>query len=188
MTPVAVIPGASAGIGADLARLFAGTGPALARVARREQRLRELADEIAATGREKPLVLPLDLAGRDASSVLRKALADNGCEPQYIVNNAGFGLIGRAAELDRAQQLEMIDLNARALLDLSLAFVDSLERHRGGILNVASVAGIMPRPGSAGYFAPKAISLSFIAALHHQLKPPGAPLPCLWSRAGATQV
>src|SRR5258705_13549940 len=138
MTPVAVITGAWAGMGADLARVFAANGQALALVARREQRLRELADEIATAGRAKPLVLPLDLAQRDAASALRKALADHNCEPQYIVNNAGFGLIGRAAELDRAQQLEMIDLNARAPLELSLAFADSLERHRGGLLNVGA--------------------------------------------------
>src|SRR5437764_12234196 len=104
MTPVAVITGASAGIGADLARVFATNGHALALVARREERLRELADEIAAAGGAKPLVLPLDLAQRDVASALRKALADNNCEPQYIVNNAGYGLIGRATELDRTQQ------------------------------------------------------------------------------------
>ena len=179
MTPVAVITGASAGIGADLARVFAANGHAVALVARREQRLHELADEIAATGRARPLVLPLDLGQREASLALRKALADNNCEPQYIVNNAGFGLIGRAAELDRAQQLEMIDLNARALLDLSLAFVDSLERHRGGILNVASVAGVMPGPGSAVYYASKAFALSFSEALHYELKPRGVRVTCL---------
>jgi short-subunit dehydrogenase len=179
MTPVAVITGASAGIGADLARVFAANGHALALVARREQRLRALADEIAAAGRAKPLVLPLDLAQRDASSVLRKALGDNNCEPQYIVNNAGFGLIGRAAELDRSQQLEMIDLNVRVLLELSLAFVDSLERHRGGILNVASVAGVMPGPGSAVYYASKAFALSFTEALHYELKPRGVRVTCL---------
>jgi short-subunit dehydrogenase len=173
MKPVAVITGASAGIGTELARVFAANGHELVLVARREQRLRELAEEIAASGRPKPLVLAVDLAQRDASVELGRALAANGCEPQYVVNNAGFGLIGHAAELDRAQQLEMIDLNARALLDLSLAFVDSLARHRGGILNVASVAGVMPGPGSAVYYASKAF------ALHHELKPQGVRVTCL---------
>jgi short-subunit dehydrogenase len=179
MRPVAVITGASAGIGAELARVFAANGHELVLVARREQRLRELADEIAASGRPKPLVLPVDLARRDASVELGHALAAHGCEPQYVVNNAGFGLIGRAAEIDRAAQLEMIDLNARALLDLSLAFVDSLARHRGGILNVASVAGVMPGPGSAVYYASKAFALSFSEALHHELKPQGVRVTCL---------
>jgi uncharacterized protein len=179
MRPVAVITGASAGIGTELARVFAANGHELVLVARREQRLNELAGEIAASGRPKPLVLPVDLARRDSSVELGCALAAHGCEPQYVVNNAGFGLIGHAAEIDRATQLEMIDLNARALLDLSLAFVDSLARHRGGILNVASVAGVMPGPGSAVYYASKAFALSFSEALHHELKAQGVRVTCL---------
>ena len=67
-------------------------------------------------------------------------MRENGLEPQYLVNNAGFGLLGPAASLDRAQQLAMIDLNVRVLTELSLRFIESLARHRGGILNVASVA------------------------------------------------
>jgi uncharacterized protein len=179
MRPVAVVTGASAGIGAELARVFAANGHQLALVARREQRLRALAEEIAASGHPKPLVMALDLAQRDAGIELGRALAANDCEPQYIVNNAGFGLIGHAAELDRAQQLEIVDVNARTLLDLSLAFVDSLARHRGGILNVASVAGVMPGPGSAVYYASKAFALSFSEALHQELKPLGVRVTCL---------
>src|SRR5262249_5982140 len=149
--------------------------------------LRALADEIAATGATKPLVLPLDLAARDVASTLRKALAANNCEPQYVVNNAGFGLIGRAAELDRAQQLEMIDLNVPALLDLPVALFDRLERHRGGILNVASVAGVLPGPGSTVYYASKAFALSFSEALHHELKPRGVRVTCLCPGPVATE-
>ena len=73
----------------------------------------------------------------------------------------------------------MIDLNMRALTDLSLSFVDSLARHRGGILNVASVAGFMPGPGSAVYYASKAFVLSFSEALHHELAPRGIRVTCL---------
>ena len=179
MRPVAVITGASAGIGAELARVFAANGHELVLVARREQRLRELAEEIAASGRAKPTVLAIDLAQRDVSVELGRALAANDCEPQYIVNNAGFGAVGHAAELDRAEQLGIVDVNARTLLDLSLAFVDSLARHRGGILNVASVAGVMPGPGSAVYYASKAFALSFSEALHQELKPMGVRVTCL---------
>ena len=179
MRPVAVITGASAGIGAELARVFAANGHELVLVARREQRLRELAEEIAASGRAKPTVLAIDLAQRDVSVELGRALAANDCEPQYIVNNAGFGAVGHAAELDRAEQLGIVDVNARTLLDLSLAFVDSLARHRGGILNVASVAGVMPGPGSAVYYASKAFALSFSEALHYELKPRGVRVTCL---------
>ena len=138
MRPVAVITGASAGIGAELARVFAANGHQLALVARREQRLRELAEEIAASGHPKPLVMALDLAQRDAGIQLGRVLAANDCEPQYMVNNAGFGLIGHVAELDRAQQLEIVDVNARTLLDLSLAFVDSLAR-------IAAASSMSPR-------------------------------------------
>ena len=98
MTPVTVITGASAGIGAELARVFAANGHALALVARREQRLEALADEIAATGRPKPLVLPIDLAMPHAAAWIGRALAARALEPEYIVNNAGFGLVGRAAD------------------------------------------------------------------------------------------
>ena len=92
----------------------------------------------------------------------------DGVEPDNIVNNAGFGLAGAAATLDRNDQLAMIDLNMRALTDLSLAFADSLVRHRGGILNVASIAGFLPGPGMAVYYASKAYVLSFSEALHER--------------------
>ncbi len=179
MTPVTLITGASAGIGAELARVFASRGHALVLVARREQRLNELAAEIAATGHAKPWVLAMDLAEPDAAARIGVALAARALEPQYIVNNAGFGLVGRAADLDRDEQLGMIDLNMRALTDLSLSFVDSLARHRGGILNVASIAGVMPGPGSAVYYASKAFVLSFTEALHDELAPRGIRVSCL---------
>ena len=97
-------------------------------------------------------------------------LASRGLEPAIVVNNAGFGLVGAAADLDRDEQLAMIDLNIRALTELSLAFVDSLARHRGGILNVASVAAFLPGPGMAVYYASKAYVLSFSEALHRELE------------------
>ena len=179
MTPVTLVTGASAGIGTELARVFASHGHALVLVARREQRLNELAAEIAATGRAKPLVLAMDLAAPDAAARIGAAISAHALEPQYIVNNAGFGLVGRADELDRDEQLGMIDLNMRALTDLSLSFIDSLERHRGGILNVASTAGVMPGPRSAVYYASKAFVLSFTEALHDELKPRGIRVTCL---------
>ncbi len=171
--PVALITGASAGIGAELARVFAQNGHCLALVARREQRLQELADEIARTGQPRPHVLAVDLGGDGASKQIAAELATLGIEPQYVVNNAGFGLFGPAAELERAEQLAMIDLNVRALAELSLAFVDSLRRHRGGILNVASIASFLPGPGMAVYYASKAFVLSFSESLHQELKDQG---------------
>jgi short-subunit dehydrogenase len=168
--PVTLITGASAGIGAELARVFARHGHALVLVARRKDRLAALAAEIKTTGRPAPLVLALDLARSNASATIGKALAARGLEPEFIVNNAGFGLLGPAAALDRAEQLAMIDLNVRMLTDLSLAFVDSLSRRNGGILNVASVASFLPGPGMAVYYATKAYVLSFSEALHRELR------------------
>ena len=102
-----------------------------------------------------------------------------GLEVQFLVNNAGFGLMGAATKLDRGEQLAMVDLNARALTELSLRFVDSMTRHKGGILNVASVASFMPGPGMAVYHATKAYVLSFSEALHQELKPRGVRVTAL---------
>jgi short-subunit dehydrogenase len=166
---VVVVTGASAGIGAALARVFAAHGHELVLIARRESKLDALADEIAAQGRPRPLVLAIDLAQPDAGARIKAELAAHGLEPEYIVNNAGFGLVGEAAQLDHAEQLAMIDLNIRSLTELSLAFADTLARLRGGLLNVSSVAGFIPGPGMAVYYASKAYVLSFTEALHHEL-------------------
>jgi short-subunit dehydrogenase len=171
--PVAVITGASAGIGTALARVFAAHGHELVLIARREERLQALAQEIAAQGRSRPLVLGLDLTQAGASERVTAALATAGLEPQYVVNNAGFGLWGASAKLSRDEQLTMVDLNVRTLVDLSLAFVDSLARHRGGILNVASVAAFLPGPYMSVYYASKAFVLSFSDALHAEFAPRG---------------
>ncbi len=168
MKPVTLITGASAGIGAELARVFAGHGHEVVLIARREDKLAALADQIAADGGPRPTVLSMDLARRDAVPMLAAELAERGLEPAIVVNNAGFGLVGRAARLGRDEQLAMIDLNVRALTELSLTFVDSLARHRGGILNVASIAAFMPGPGMAVYYASKAYVLSFSEALHQE--------------------
>jgi short-subunit dehydrogenase len=166
---VVVVTGASAGIGAALARVFAEHGHDLVLIARRENKLDALADEIAAGGRPRPLVLPIDLAQPGAGARIKAEFATQGLEPEYVVNNAGFGLVGEATQLDHAEQLAMIDLNIRSLTELSLAFADTLARLRGGILNVASVAGFIPGPGMAVYYASKAYVLSFSEALHHEL-------------------
>ena len=114
-------------------------------------------------------------------------MAARGLEPAFIVNNAGFGLIGDAAALDRARQLAMIDLNMRALTDLSLRLLDGVKRQRGGILNVASVAGFMPGPNMAVYHASKAYVLSFSEALHAELKGAGVRVCALCPGPVATE-
>lgn len=171
--PVVLITGASGGIGAELARVFAVNGHELVLVARRAPQMKELADSIAATGRPRPHVVVMDLTRADATANIADELRERGLEPAIVVNNAAFGLLGPAAALDRAEQIAMIDLNVKALTDLSLRFIDSLARHRGGILNVASVAGFMPGPGLAVYHATKAYVISLSEALHRELEPKG---------------
>jgi short-subunit dehydrogenase len=177
--PVALITGASAGIGAALANVFADHGHALVLAARRAPQLKALADAIEERGHARPHVIVIDLGQPDAAVRIEDELREYGLEPQFLVNNAGFGLMGLAASLDRAQQLAMIDLNARMLTELSLRFAASLARHKGGILNVASVASFMPGPGMAVYHATKAYVLSFSEALHRELKPQGVRVTAL---------
>jgi short-subunit dehydrogenase len=177
--PVTLITGASAGIGAALAQEFAAHGHELVLVARREQALDALADAIAGKGAARPTVLPADLGRGDAAQAIAAALERRGLEPDVVVNNAGFGLLGAADTLDRAEQVAMVDVNVRALTELSLAFIESLKRRRGGILNVASIAAFMPGPGMAVYYASKAYVLSFSEALHRELKPKGVRVTVL---------
>jgi short-subunit dehydrogenase len=179
LRPVTLITGASAGIGSALAHVFAANGHEVVLVARREQLLSGLADDIAASGAPRPTVLRADVSRIDASRRIGDALIANGLEPDIIVNNAGFGLVGPAAALDRGEQLAMIDLNVRALTDLSLAWADALARRKGGILNVASVAAFLPGPDMAVYYATKAYVLSFSEALHHELAPQGVRVTAL---------
>jgi len=179
MKPVVLITGASSGIGTALARVFAAKGHELALAARRQDRLDVLADAIAATGPPRPSVLTVDLERRDGASAIAAELSSRGLEPAIVVNNAGFGLTGAATTLSRDEQLAMIDLNVRALTELSLLFVESLARHRGGVLNVASVAAFLPGPGMAVYYATKAYVLSFSEALHRELADQGIRVTAL---------
>ena len=174
-----LITGASSGIGAELARIFASKGHRLALVARRADRLETLAGEIVASGGARPIIIPCDLEAPDGGDKVAAALAAEGVEVEYVVNNAGFGKFGRAIKIDRAQQLGIIAVNIRTLTDLSLRFSDQLIRHRGGILNVGSIAGFLPGPGMAVYYASKAYVLSFTEALHEELGPLGVRVTAL---------
>ena len=176
---VTLITGASAGIGAELARVFAGNGHRVALVARRADRLTALASEIVASGGAMPIVIPGDLEQPDAGDKIAAVLASEGVEVEYVVNNAGFGLFGNAIQLDRTAQLGIIAVNIRAMTDLSLRFSDQLIRNRGGILNVASIAGFLPGPGMAVYYASKAYVLSFSEAMRRELAPHGVRVTAL---------
>ena len=170
---VTLITGASAGIGTELARVFAGKGHRLALTARRADRLLALASELKAQGKPEPIVIPCDLEAPDAGDKIEAALTAAGVELEYLVNNAGFGVFGPSLEIERARQLGIIDVNIRALTDLSLRFSKTLIKNRGGLLNIGSVAGFLPGPGMAVYYASKAYVLSFTEALRKELEPHG---------------
>jgi uncharacterized protein len=170
---VTLITGASAGIGMELARIFAAKGHRVALTARRADRLNQLAGEIVAAGGAQPIVIACDLEQADACDTIEGALAAAGVEVEYLINNAGFGVFGRAVKRDRNDQLGMITVNIRALTDLTLRFADQLICNRGGILNLGSIAAFLPGPGMAVYYASKAYVLSFSEAMRRELAPQG---------------
>ncbi len=173
--PVALITGASAGLGVEFARQLAKRGRQLVLVARRKDRLEALAAELG-----NSRVVAIDLAEAGSTARLMADIEAAGERVELLVNNAGFGLKGRFAELDAARQREMIDLNVGALTDLCRAVAPGMiERKAGGILNVASTAAFQPGPGMAVYFATKAYVLSFTEALHEELKRHGIHVSAL---------
>ena len=174
------VTGASSGIGAELARVFAARGYATVLVARRRERLEALAAELAAKHGAATHVLPLDLQDSAAPAALIDGLAARGIELHTLVNNAGFGLRGAFAELPLEEQLGLVQLNVTALTHLSrLVLPGLLERRRGGILNLASTAAFQPGPGMAVYYASKAFVLSLSEALHEEARPHGVTVTAL---------
>jgi len=175
MTEVALVTGASAGLGVEFARQLSAKGQRLVLVARRKERLDELATEL---GNARAVEMDLSLPG--AAGRLMTDIAAHGETVVLLVNNAGFGLTGRFAELDGRRQREMIDLNCGALAELAHGVLAGMiERKSGGILNVASTAAFQPGPGMAVYFATKAFVLSFSEALHDEVKRRGVKVSCL---------
>jgi short-subunit dehydrogenase len=172
---VALITGASAGLGVEFARQLGRRGHRLVLAARRKDRLEELANDLG-----NARVVEIDLSKRDASAKLMIDLEAAGEEVEVLVNNAAFGLIGRFAELDARRLRQMIDLNVGTLTDLCRAVAPQMiARKSGGIINVASTAAFQPGPNMAVYFASKAYVLSFTEALHEELKPHGVNVSCL---------
>ena len=175
MKKVALITGASAGLGVEFARQLSKRGHALVLVARRKERLEKLAKELG-----NARAVAIDLSKASAAQKLIADLEANGEQVDLLVNNAGFGLIGRFAELDAKRSRQMIDLNVGVLADLCRAVAPGMiERKSGGIINVASTAAFQPGPKMAVYFATKAFVLSLTEALHEELKPDGVKVSCL---------
>jgi uncharacterized protein len=179
MRMVTLVTGASGGIGLELARAFSAGGDDLAVTARTPEALSRLADEIEGAGRARPIAVALDLGEPGAADRLLDAIGREGAQVSRLVNNAGFGLNGDAASLPRAEQVAMVDLNVRALTDLTLAALPSIVALKGGVLNVASTAAFQPGPGMAVYYATKAFVLSFSEALAYELAPQGVTVTAL---------
>jgi short-subunit dehydrogenase len=175
MTKTALITGASAGLGAEFARQLSRRGMRVVLVARREDRLREIAEEVG-----NARTIAMDLSAHVAAERLVGDLDAAGEQVELLINNAGFGAIGRFTSLDADRQREMIDLNIGTLTDLCRAIAPRMmERRSGGIINVASTAAFQPGPNMAVYFATKAYVLSFTEALHEELKPHGVRVSAL---------
>jgi uncharacterized protein len=174
--PATLITGASAGLGVEFARQCAARGDEVVLVARRKDRLEKLAAEIG--GRAH--VITADLSEPDAATKVVAETVDRGMCVRTLINNAGFGLRGRFDELPLIRQLEMIDLNIRALTNLSFVVINDMVLKGGGsILNVASTAAFQPGPNMAVYFATKAFVLSFTEALHEEWKDRGIKVSAL---------
>jgi len=165
----ALITGASAGLGRELARLFAKDGHDLVLVARRRDRLEELARDLEVNG-VKATVIAADLGDRTAPSSVADELRTKGIAVDFLVNNAGFGTCGSFVDSDLSRELEMVEVNIRALMQLTRLFLpDMIARKSGRILNIASVAGFLSGPYMATYYASKAFVLSFTEALAAEL-------------------
>lgn len=183
-----IITGASAGIGVELARLFAADGDNLILVARRGDRLEALAAELTARHGVAVRAIALDLAGPGAAQILFDRLAGEGITVHTLVNNAGFGLRGRFHTLPPDRQDEMVQLNIAVLTSLSRLFLPGMVAcGEGGILNVASMAAFQAGPYMAVYYATKAYVLSFSEALHEEAKPFGVKVSALCPGPVATE-
>ncbi len=172
--PVALVTGASGGIGEALAHAFAKGGYDLVLVARSADKLAEVAGALRAQG-AAATVIASDLQAPGAGAALEAEVTQRGLSVDVLINNAGYGITGAVLEADLHELLGMIDLNCRILTELSWRFGRGMQaRGRGGIVNVASTAAFQPGPFMAGYYASKAYVLSFTEALNHELRPTGA--------------
>ena len=171
---LALVTGASSGIGSCFARALAARGYELALVARRRDRLEELAGELPA----RVHVFECDLAADAAELPAR--VREAGLEVDLLVNNAGFGSWGHFLELDPVREVEQIRLNCEAVVTLTHAFAGPMaERGRGGVITVASTAGHQPLPYEAVYSATKAFARSFTLALGEELRGSGVKVLCV---------
>jgi short-subunit dehydrogenase len=176
----ALITGASAGIGLELARQMAADGWSLALTARNERALEAVAGELSERHGVRTAVVPADLADRKGPTRIREELSRLDFSVDFLVNNAGFGTWGPFAEQTLESQLAMLQVNVVALTELTHSFLGAMrERGTGRVLNVASTAAFQPGPDMAVYFAGKAYVLHFSEALAHELRGTGITVTTL---------
>jgi len=176
----ALVTGASSGIGADIARSLAARGHTLVLVARREERLRELAAELADRHGVRAEAVACDLVTEAGRKRVADALDEHGLRVDVLVNNAGFGTAGLFQRLDGAREAELVRLNCEVVVDLCGRFVPGMvERGAGAVLNVASTAAFQPLPTQATYSASKAFVLTYSQALRADLHGTGATVTAL---------
>lgn len=178
--PLALVTGASSGIGAALADRFAQSGHDLIVVARRADRLESLAARIRDRDGIEVTPITADLSAPDAAASLAARLDADGHRPDVLVNNAGFGRHGRVDRTPAEDLASMVRLNVGTLADLTRRLLPAMiERRRGGVMNVASTAAFQAGPGMTVYFATKAFVLSFSEGLAHELRGTGVRCCCL---------
>ncbi|MGP0029167.1 MAG: SDR family NAD(P)-dependent oxidoreductase [Acidimicrobiales bacterium] len=176
----ALVTGSSSGIGAQIARELAKRGFGLTLVARREERLRTLAEQLGATYHVRTEVIAADLSDAGSRRTLPEQIDGRGLVVDILVNNAGFTTMGPAHKSDRDAQLGMVRTNVEAVVDLCTLFVpDMVRRRQGAILNTASTAAFQPLPGQAVYGASKAFVLSYGRALGSEVKAHGVTVTTL---------
>jgi short-subunit dehydrogenase len=176
----AIVTGASSGIGREIARGLARRGHGLTLVARREDRLRELADELRAAHAVRIDIAPTDLTDQSAREGLVAAVTDRGLVPDLLVNAAGLSTLGPVHRNDPARELAMIRTDVEAVAHLcSLVLPGMVERGTGAILNVGSVSGFQPLPGQTGYSASKAFVITYGQGLRGELRGTGVTVTTL---------
>jgi uncharacterized protein len=183
-----VVTGASAGIGREIARELARCGLGVSLVARREDRLRDLANELRTETGVDVEIVPTDLTDPASRRALVEAVADRGLSVDVLVNNAGMSTFGPVHRSQPGRELAMVATNINAIVDLCSNWIPGMvKRGRGAVLNVASTAAFQPGPGMAVYFATKAYVLSFSEALHEEVKRHGVTVSALCPGPTATE-
>jgi short-subunit dehydrogenase len=187
LRPAIVVIGASRGIGKAIAEVAARERTIVVLVARSAEGLATVAANVKASGAEA-YVLALDLIAPDAAATLETFLSENGLYCDVLVNSAGYGLRGGATILKYDEQLGMVDLNIRALTELTLRFLPGMvARRRGGVLNLSSIASFTPGPYMALYYASKGFVRSFSQSLHYELRRSGVAVTCVAPGPVATE-